>query len=70
MIPDTEVLSHWLHTETSYKDIYNTYIIDTNYKEWALIMHCAEKYENPRYLSAFMLSRNKTLAHNVVSFLR
>lgn len=50
--------------------IYNTYIIDTDYQEWALIMHCAEKERSNRYLSALMLSRTPTVPKNVKSFLR
>lgn len=50
--------------------IYNTYIIDTDSKAWALIMHCAEKSRSPRYLSALLLSREKSLGTNVVNFLR
>lgn len=33
-------------------------------------MHCAEKKRSSRYLSALMLSRTKTLGHNVKAFLR
>lgn len=50
--------------------VYNTYIIDTDYREWALIMHCAEKTKSNRYLSALMLSRNPSVAPNVISFLK
>lgn len=51
--------------------IYNTYIIDTDYKSWALIMHCAEKTKDPpRYLSALLLSREQHLGINVINFLR
>lgn len=44
--------------------------MDTDYKSWALIMHCAEKQKSPRYLSALMLSRKPDLPNNVVNFLR
>lgn len=50
--------------------MYNTYVIDTDYENWALIMHCAEKKTYPRYLSALMMSRTRTLGHNVKVFLR
>lgn len=50
--------------------MYNTYVIDTDYENWALIMHCAEKKKYTRYLSALMLSRSQTLGHNVKVFLR
>lgn len=50
--------------------IYNTYIIDTDYKSWGLIMHCAEKSRSSRYLSAFILSREAALGTNVINFLR
>lgn len=55
---------------SSDEGVYNTYIIDTDYREWALIMHCAEKPKSNRYLSALMLSRTPTVGPNVISFLR
>lgn len=50
--------------------MYNTYVIDTDYENWALIMHCAEKKKYPRYLSALMMSRTRSLGYNVKVFLR
>lgn len=50
--------------------IYNTYVIDTDYREWALIMHCAEKPKSNHYLSALMLSRTPTVNVQVRNFLR
>lgn len=50
--------------------VYNTYVIDYLNDEWALLMHCAEKKKNSRYLSALMLSRKSSLGTNVKSFLR
>lgn len=50
--------------------VYNTYVIDTDYREWALVMHCAEKPKSNRYLSALMLSRTPTVGINVINFLR
>lgn len=50
--------------------IYNTYILDTDYKSWALIMHCAEKAKSTRYLSALLLSREQELGINVINYLR
>lgn len=50
--------------------IYNTYILDTDYKSWALIMHCAEKAKSTRYLSALLLSRERKIGINVVNYLR
>lgn len=50
--------------------MYNTYIIDTDYDNWALLMHCAEKKKHSRYLSALMMSREPSLGHNVKAFLR
>jgi hypothetical protein len=69
IIPDHEVLSHWIHAEDK-PVIYNTYVIDTDYKNFALIMHCAEKYKEPRYLSALLMSRKPELGDNVKNFLR
>jgi apolipoprotein D and lipocalin family protein len=45
-------------------------VIDTDYENWALMMNCAEKIKNPRYLSALLMSRTKSLGHNVKVFLR
>lgn len=50
--------------------IYNTYILDTDYESWALIMHCAEKAKSTRYLSALLLSRERELGMNVINYLR
>lgn len=50
--------------------IYNTYILDTDYESWALIMHCAEKAKSTRYLSALLLSRERKLGMNVINYLR
>ncbi|XP_053678478.1 lopap [Anopheles nili] len=70
IIPDYSQPAHWVHAESSYEEIYNTYVIDTDYRSWALIMHCAEKTKSQKYLSALMLSREPTLGQNVVNFLR
>ncbi|XP_030378819.1 uncharacterized protein LOC115627315 [Scaptodrosophila lebanonensis] len=69
-IPNFESPGHWMHTEDIYEGIYNTYVLDTDYKSWGLIMHCAEKKKHPRYLSALLLSREPTLGDNVINFLR
>ncbi|KAG4075628.1 hypothetical protein HA402_003453 [Bradysia odoriphaga] len=69
-IPNFNVPGHWMHTEDIYEGIYNTYVIDTDYKQWGLIMHCAEKTKSERYLSALLLSREPVLGTNVINFLR
>lgn len=69
-IPNFSMPEHWIHSEDSYEGIYNTYILDTDYRTWALIMHCAEKAKSPRYLSALLLSREPVLGVNVINFLR
>ncbi|CAD7091222.1 unnamed protein product [Hermetia illucens] len=70
IIPNYNTPAHWIHTEDIYEGVYNTYVIDTDYKSWSLLMHCAEKSKSPRYLSALLLSREPTLATNVINFLR
>jgi hypothetical protein len=50
--------------------VYNTYVLDSDYKSWALLMHCAEKSKSPRYLSSFIMSREANLGGNVISYLR
>ncbi|KAH8420104.1 hypothetical protein KR009_005944, partial [Drosophila setifemur] len=70
MIPKFEEPGHWKHTEDIYEGVYNTYVLDTDYDTWGLVMHCAEKKKHPRYLSALLLSRKTELAENEISFLR
>ncbi|EDV91823.1 GH24390 [Drosophila grimshawi] len=70
LIPDPETPGHWKHTEDIYEGVYNTYVLDTDYANWGLIMHCAEKKKHSRYLSALLLSREQTLGDNVITFLR
>ncbi|GBP51725.1 hypothetical protein EVAR_96276_1 [Eumeta japonica] len=67
---DLAAPAHWTHEEKTYDGIYNTYVLDTEYKTWALLLHCAEQDEGARYLSAFVLSRNTTLPKNVMAYLR
>lgn len=50
--------------------IYNTYVLDSDYTSWALLLHCAEKSKVPRYLSSFIMSRKETIGKNVISYLR
>lgn len=70
-IPNFMTPEHWVHSENIYEGIiYNTYILDTDYTTWALIMHCAEKLKSPRYLSALLLSRKAKLGVNEINFLR
>uniref|UniRef100_A0A023EKX8 VDE lipocalin domain-containing protein n=1 Tax=Aedes albopictus TaxID=7160 RepID=A0A023EKX8_AEDAL len=70
VIPNFSQPAHWIHAEWTYEEIYNTYVIDTDYQSWGLIMHCAEKTKSQKYLSALMLSRTPTLTPNVINFLR
>ncbi|XP_011864515.1 PREDICTED: apolipoprotein D [Vollenhovia emeryi] len=69
-IPSPDLPAHWIHAELSYEGVYNTYVLDSDYKSWALLMHCAEKSESPRYLSSFIMSREVSLGANVISYLR
>ncbi|XP_058791158.1 apolipoprotein D [Phymastichus coffea] len=69
-IPEAEAPAHWLHAEVPYEGIYNTYVLDSDYKSWALLMHCAEKAKSPRYLSSLIMSRQPSLPNNVVNYLR
>ncbi|KAK5649292.1 hypothetical protein RI129_000321 [Pyrocoelia pectoralis] len=70
VIPDPMQLAHWKHAEDTYEGIYNTYVLDSDYASWCLLLHCAEKSKSPRYLSSFIMSRNPVLGVNVVSYLR
>ncbi|XP_046609549.1 uncharacterized protein LOC124300002 isoform X1 [Neodiprion virginianus] len=69
-IPSPDFPAHWVHAEDTYEGIYNTYVLDSDYKSWALLMHCAEKSKSPRYLSSFIMSRDPQLGVNVISYLR
>lgn len=50
--------------------VYNTYVMDSDYISWALLLHCAEKSKVPRYLSSFIMSREPALGVNVISYLK
>lgn len=69
-IPSSELPAHWVHAEYPYEGVYNTYVLDSDYKSWALLMHCAEQSKSPRYLSSFIMSRDPSLKANVISYLR
>ncbi|CAH1119262.1 unnamed protein product [Phaedon cochleariae] len=69
-IPNAAEPAHWIHSEDTYEGVYNTYVLDSDYTSWALLLHCAEKDKVPRYLSSFIMSRRPELGINVVSYLR
>lgn len=69
-VPDLSRPAHWRHQEESYQGVYNTYVLDSDYVTWALLLHCAEQTGSLRYLSSFILSRTKDLPHNVQAYLR
>ena len=50
--------------------MYNTYVLDSDYVTWALLLHCAEQTGSNRYLSSFILSRKPDMAANVQAYLR
>ncbi|XP_030756855.1 uncharacterized protein LOC115882757 [Sitophilus oryzae] len=70
IIPNPIEPAHWTHSEDTYEGVYNTYVLDSDYISWALLLHCAEKSKVPRYLSSFIMSREPTLGINVISYLR
>ncbi|CAH0553281.1 unnamed protein product [Brassicogethes aeneus] len=69
-IPDPAQPAHWTHSEDTYEGIYNTYVLDSDYTSWSLLLHCAEKSKVPRYLSSFIMSREPVLGRNVISYLK
>ncbi|XP_046980605.1 apolipoprotein D [Schistocerca americana] len=69
-IPDPAMAAHWVHAEDTYEGVYNTFVVNSDYKSWALLLHCAEKSKSPRYLSSFIMSRVPGLPKNVISYLR
>lgn len=50
--------------------IYNTYVLDSDYQSFGLLLHCAEKSGSTRYLSSLILSRNQSLKINIINYLR
>jgi apolipoprotein D and lipocalin family protein len=52
--------------------VYNTYVLDTDYTSWLLLLHCAEKTGSPRYLSSLLMRRSEEepLTENVIAYLR
>ncbi|XP_059484967.1 uncharacterized protein LOC132202211 [Neocloeon triangulifer] len=71
VIPDIKNPAHWEHAEQPYEGVYNTYVLDTDYKDWMLLLHCAEKKQTPRYLSSIIMSRRpEPLGAAVLSYLR
>ncbi|XP_072378090.1 apolipoprotein D isoform X1 [Diabrotica undecimpunctata] len=70
VMPHPEEPAHWVHSEDTYEGVYNTYVLDSDYTSWALLLHCAEKSKVPRYLSSFIMSREPNLGKNVISYLR
>ncbi|XP_050293472.1 apolipoprotein D [Anthonomus grandis grandis] len=70
IIPNPAEPAHWTHSEDTYEGVYNTFVLDSDYISWALLLHCAEKSKVPRYLSSFIMSREPTLGVNVISYLR
>ncbi|KAJ8937458.1 hypothetical protein NQ314_011847 [Rhamnusium bicolor] len=69
-IPNPIEPAHWTHSEDTYEGVYNTYVLDSDYISWALLLHCAEKSKVPRYLSSFIMSKESTLKMNEISYLR
>lgn len=69
-LPDMLRPAHWRHQEESYQGVYNTYVLDSDYETWALLLHCAEQTGSLRYLSSFILSRTPGLPANVQAYLR
>ncbi|KAJ9576295.1 hypothetical protein L9F63_006839, partial [Diploptera punctata] len=69
-IPEPKRPSHWVHVRETNEGVYNTYVLDSDYKSWALLLHCAEKSKSPRYLSSFIMSRKPILETNVITYLR
>ncbi|KAF6213298.1 hypothetical protein GE061_011016 [Apolygus lucorum] len=70
VVPDMSKPAHWVHSEDTFLEMYNTYILDCDNNEWALLLNCAEKPKSPRYLTSLMISKTPNLAPGVVSFLR
>ncbi|XP_026293640.1 uncharacterized protein LOC113217797 isoform X1 [Frankliniella occidentalis] len=70
LLPDLGRPAHWRHQEESYQGVYNTYVLDSDYTTWALLLHCAEQEGSLRYLSSFILSREPDLPANVQAYLR
>lgn len=51
------------------RGIYNTYVIDTDYTTWLLLLHCSDPQPNKKYLSAFVFSRKPVLDKMTIAYL-
>ncbi|KAL0274738.1 UNVERIFIED_CONTAM: hypothetical protein PYX00_002790 [Menopon gallinae] len=69
-VPDGNQPAHWVHAEDTYEGVYNTYVLDSDYNSFGLLLHCAEKSGTERYLSSLVLSREQTLKRNIINYLR
>jgi len=52
------------------KGVYNTDVIDTDYTNWLIILHCADSESEKKFLSTFVLSRNPRLDKLTTAYLR
>lgn len=69
-IPDPRRPEHWRHTEDHYLGIYNTDVIDTDYDNWLVLLHCSDLESDKKFLSSFVLSRTAYLDKMTTDYLR
>jgi hypothetical protein len=59
-----------LQNEFSDQGIYNTDVIDTDYSNWLLLLHCSDPEPNKKFLSSFVLSRTPNLDKMTTDYLK
>ncbi|CAG7716857.1 unnamed protein product [Allacma fusca] len=69
-IPDPRRPEHWRHTEDHYKGVYNTDVVDTDYDNWLLLLHCSDTDSSKKFLSTFILGRQPQLDVMTTNYLR
>ena len=52
------------------RGIYNTDVVDTDYDNWLLLLHCSDPEPNQKFLSTFVLSRSPSLDKTTLDYLR
>jgi hypothetical protein len=69
-IPDPRRPEHWRHTEDHYKGVYNTDVVDTDYENWLLLLHCSDTDSSKKFMSTFILGRQPRLDVMTTNYLR
>jgi hypothetical protein len=52
------------------KGIYSTDVVDTDYENWLILLHCSDPESQKKFLSTFVFSRSPTMDKMTVEYLR